>query len=105
MVAKGRARAPKGARAVPSWLRRVLERGLSPVAKERWSSMAELLAALERGQIRERWRKGAVIVLGVVGAVGIVAAVAPGTHAATWSSASVKAKRSPRCGRRVARGD
>jgi tetratricopeptide (TPR) repeat protein len=80
MVAKGRARAPKGARAVPSWLRRVLERGLSPVAKERWASMAELLAALERGQIRERWRKGAVIVLGVAGVVGIVAGVG------TWSS-------------------
>ncbi|MCA9690061.1 MAG: tetratricopeptide repeat protein, partial [Myxococcales bacterium] len=45
--------APANAR-VPSWLRRICLRGLSPIPGRRFASMDELLAALERGLARRR---------------------------------------------------
>src|SRR5688572_24837441 len=59
--------APKGT-SVPAWLRRVVLRGLSRRPAERWSSMEELLAALENDPARRRKRiafgVAAVAVLG-----------------------------------------
>ncbi len=56
---------PRG-RAVPAWLRRVIERGLAGEPARRWPTMTALLAALEQGKRRAR--------LGM--AVGVVAGVA-----------------------------
>ncbi len=58
---------------VPSWLREVIVRGLSPKPEDRWSSMDELLAALDRRpsttrSSRRRWKAG----LALLG-VGLVA--------------------------------
>jgi eukaryotic-like serine/threonine-protein kinase len=64
---------PRGAR-VPAWLRRVVERGLSLEAKQRWPSMEALLEALERGQKQARFRRG----LGVAGLLGLGAAAFAG---------------------------
>ncbi len=65
--------APRG-RSAPRWLRRVLLRGLQGAPEARWQSMAELLAAIEGGLARERWRRLAILVA-VLGAVvlGILA--------------------------------
>jgi len=46
---------PRGAK-VPSWLHRVVVRGLAADQSRRWSSMAELLAALSRDPARRRRR-------------------------------------------------
>lgn len=64
---------PRG-RSVPRWLRRVLLRGLQGSPEARWQTMEELLAAIEGGLARERWRRLALVVLalGVV-ALGVVA--------------------------------
>jgi eukaryotic-like serine/threonine-protein kinase len=64
-----RAAVPRG-RAVPRWLRRVLDRGLSVDPQSRWPSMEALLEALERGQARARWRRAGV----AAAAVGAMAA-------------------------------
>jgi tetratricopeptide (TPR) repeat protein len=69
---------PKDA-AMPSWLRRVLTRGLATDPTARWPSMAELLAALERDPSRQRRR----LVLGggaalAVGALVLFAIDRPG---------------------------
>jgi eukaryotic-like serine/threonine-protein kinase len=64
-----RAPPPRGVH-VPSWLRRVLERGLAVEPKQRWPSMEALLAALTRGHERARLRR----TLGVAGALGLCAA-------------------------------
>jgi tetratricopeptide (TPR) repeat protein/predicted Ser/Thr protein kinase len=58
---------PKGPR-VPSWLRRVCERGLARAPAERWPSMEVLLAQLERGQSRVH-RQRIAIGLGLVAAL------------------------------------
>jgi tetratricopeptide (TPR) repeat protein len=55
---------------VPSWLRRLLERGLSTNPSLRWPSMHAVLDALQRGRTRARWRRG----VGVVALVGLVPA-------------------------------
>ena len=47
------------ARNVPSWLHKVLARGLRPHPAERWPSMTELLGALERDPIK-RIRRAAI---------------------------------------------
>ncbi|MFO7566099.1 MAG: serine/threonine-protein kinase [Enhygromyxa sp.] len=58
------------ARNVPSWLHKILARGLRPHPSERWPSMEDLLAALERDPIK-RMRRWAIVGVGVVGlAVG-----------------------------------
>jgi serine/threonine protein kinase/tetratricopeptide (TPR) repeat protein len=64
--------APENAR-VPSWIRRVLLRSLSPRIDDRFPSMAEMLAALSQDPAvrRRRWAAAATIVgLGVAMAAG-----------------------------------
>ena len=61
---------PPGA-SVPAWLRRVVERGLVVDPERRWPSMDALLAGLERGRRRARWRGG-------MAAAGLVLAAAAG---------------------------
>ncbi len=58
---RGAMRPPPAPDRTPSWLRRVLERGLHPDPTSRWRSMEHLLAALERGPARaqRRWLMGA----------------------------------------------
>jgi tetratricopeptide (TPR) repeat protein/predicted Ser/Thr protein kinase len=60
-------------RAVPSWLRRVCERGLNLEPSKRWPSMQHLLDALGRGQARARARK---VVVGLACAAALVGGVA-----------------------------
>ena len=70
-VAKGVVReAPEGTK-VPSWVRRVILRGLLPSAVERHPSMTALLDALERDPsiAHRRWAAGAVTALMAVGMV------------------------------------
>jgi hypothetical protein len=71
----GRIEAPEGGRGVPSWLRRVVLKGLSSRAEERYPSMDALCDALERGErehLRRRTslRAGAAAMLVALGAVG-----------------------------------
>ncbi len=57
-TSEGRVRPPPAAVRMPRWLERVLRRGLEPDPRDRWPSMASLLAALERGRRRWRWQLG-----------------------------------------------
>ncbi len=50
----GRLREPPRGHAVPSWLHRIVVRGLASRAEERWPDMNALLHALERGPGRTR---------------------------------------------------
>jgi tetratricopeptide (TPR) repeat protein/predicted Ser/Thr protein kinase len=52
-VTEGKPSAPSE-HVVPTWLRRVIERGLARDPKDRWPSMDELLAALEHDPTRRR---------------------------------------------------
>ena len=67
----GTLRRPKAGRTAPSWLRRVVVRGLSSEPEDRWPDMAALLNALERFRRRSLARRVAVAALGgtLVGAV------------------------------------
>ena len=56
-VMAGRVRPPPPNHRVPTWLRRVLLRGLSVKASDRFASMDDLLAALERDPRRRRRRQ------------------------------------------------
>jgi tetratricopeptide (TPR) repeat protein len=56
---------PRGAR-VPSWLRRICERGLSTKPEHRYPTLGAMLAELERGQSRARARVGIAVVAGVL---------------------------------------
>jgi len=70
-VAKGVVReAPEGTK-VPSWVRRVILRGLLPAAAERHPSMTALLDALEKDPsvAHRRWAAGAVTAMMAVGMV------------------------------------
>ncbi|MCB9568733.1 MAG: serine/threonine protein kinase [Myxococcales bacterium] len=51
-------------RSIPGWLRAALLRGLAPEADERWPTMAALVATLEGGARRRRWRIGAALGIG-----------------------------------------
>ncbi len=63
------------ARSVPGWLHKILARGLRPHPSERWPSMEELLAALERDPIK-RIRRITAAGVGVLGlAAGLTVAV------------------------------
>jgi tetratricopeptide (TPR) repeat protein/predicted Ser/Thr protein kinase len=53
-VTQGKVRDPPSTRAVPSWLRKVLLRGLACDPAERWPSMDELLRELDRDPTRTR---------------------------------------------------
>ena len=60
---------PADGRAVPGWLRRIVERGLRPEPAERWPSMRELQAAIAAGDPHRRRRRawaalGGAVVLG-----------------------------------------
>ncbi len=68
-VTQGDRRPPPRGRAVPAWLRRVIERGLEPDPARRWPSMQALLAALTRGQARRRIVATAVVVAVIVAAI------------------------------------
>jgi tetratricopeptide (TPR) repeat protein/tRNA A-37 threonylcarbamoyl transferase component Bud32 len=72
-VLAGAARAPNLARDVPTWLRRLVERGLQSDRARRWPSMAELEAALAADPTRRIQAGGAVLAVAVVlgGGVGI----------------------------------
>jgi eukaryotic-like serine/threonine-protein kinase len=58
---------------VPSWLHKIIARGLRPHPSERWPSMEALLAALERDPAKRARRLGVAAVF-VVGAVAAAAA-------------------------------
>jgi len=71
-IITGRPGPPPRGRGVPGWLHRVLERGLAVEPRERWPSMAVLLARIERGRSRSRLRASAAVlaVLAVMAAGG-----------------------------------
>lgn len=67
-VLAGELTEPPAERIVPSWLRRIVERGLSVRADDRFADMNALLAVLGRDPVRAR-RRGAAV-LGLVLAFG-----------------------------------
>jgi tetratricopeptide (TPR) repeat protein len=78
-------RQPPSSTAVPLWLRKVILRGLSPRAEDRFASMDALLEALEADPARTRRRvayaTGAALVgIGLVGAVVMLAMRAPASQ-------------------------
>lgn len=69
-IVAGRRRPPPRRHAVPTWLRRIIERGLHPEPVLRWPSMAALNRELARGLARARLnRAGAVLLLVGIAAV------------------------------------
>ncbi len=81
MVLSGQRRAPPRDRRVPSWLRRVVERGLAREPGRRWPTMAALLAALERGRTRARAQTAGLLVVGAALSVGAIGYLGWGTTA------------------------
>ncbi|HUS28149.1 MAG TPA: protein kinase [Kofleriaceae bacterium] len=77
-IEEGRIAAPADGRTVPSWLRKIVERGLRANPKDRWPSMEVVVAALVRGRGRKSRIVRAVVIAGVLAAavasVGIVVA-------------------------------
>ena len=69
--------------AVPSWLRKIVVRGLSPAPGDRWPNMDELLSALRRDPARalRGWLIGAAAVAAVVAAFVAVGLARGKTHA------------------------
>jgi len=55
-VRSGVMRDPPAGKRVPTWVRRVLERGLALAPASRWPTMEALLTALARDPARTRWR-------------------------------------------------
>jgi predicted Ser/Thr protein kinase len=71
----GRVRAPPKEARVPRLARRALRRGLLPAPDQRFASMADLLAELERGIARPTWWIGAAIATAAaIAAAGFVVA-------------------------------
>src|SRR5690606_38358968 len=70
-VTSGNRRAPPPGRVVPTWLRRAVERGLSPIVDDRFPSMTDLLHALDRKPSRRRFvwgsSAGAIAIAGALG--------------------------------------
>jgi serine/threonine protein kinase/tetratricopeptide (TPR) repeat protein len=64
-VTTGERRPAPARSAVPSWLRKVCERGLAPRPEDRFASMDALLVALQRGHRRARVRTVVLAVAGV----------------------------------------
>jgi tetratricopeptide (TPR) repeat protein/predicted Ser/Thr protein kinase len=80
-VLEGKLRSPTRSRGIPSWLRRVCERGLSVEPAQRWPSMGALLDTLAKGRKRATARKG-------LAAVGVLAVLGAGWQAnARWDLA------------------
>ncbi|MEX1362105.1 MAG: FG-GAP-like repeat-containing protein, partial [Nannocystaceae bacterium] len=65
----GRIQAPPESSRVPAWVHRVVRRGLQPDPAERFTSMEELLRALQADpqRRRRRWAARAVVPLGLAG--------------------------------------
>jgi tetratricopeptide (TPR) repeat protein/tRNA A-37 threonylcarbamoyl transferase component Bud32 len=80
--ARGTFRPPAANNATPMWVRRALQRAMSPKADERYRTMDDLLAALAADPARRRQRI-ATIAAGVVLAGAATIAIATRTHAAT----------------------
>ena len=79
---------PEGTR-VPTWLREILERGLSLAAGDRWPSMQALLTALEYDPRRTRRRWAAAGLAGLaVGAAGFAGAAYRDTEARACDGAA-----------------
>ena len=76
-VLQGKVRVPPKNSRVPSWLRLVLLRGLRVEAAERFPTMAELLAALQRDPVRRR-----LVILSVAGVVVVLLGLVGGIL--TW---------------------
>ena len=86
-ISEGRFRdAPKGSQ-VPSWVRRVVKRGLSSTPEERWPSMEALCEALRADPVRKRrrWLATGAGLLAVAGLGGALASAFQGED----SSASI----------------
>jgi serine/threonine protein kinase/tetratricopeptide (TPR) repeat protein len=60
------ARSRAGLPAVPPWLRKALQQGMAAEKQQRFASMDELLAALQRGERRRRQLGVAVLAVGVL---------------------------------------
>ncbi len=86
-VMRGRIVAPPAERATPRWLRDVLLRGLAPDPAQRWSSMAALLAALDRGLARALRRRTAGLVAAIL--TVLVAIVGAGVW---WQRGDLRAR-------------
>ena len=73
-VHQGRIREPPKGSQVPSWLRKVIVRGLAVDPRERWPNMDELLRALARDPVRQRRRValGLAVVATVAGLGALV---------------------------------
>jgi serine/threonine protein kinase len=70
LVAEGE---PSGGEKLPRWLRSVLRRGLAPEPHQRFPSMHELVAQLDRGLTRKRrWQIGGILGFAAVVAIGSV---------------------------------
>jgi len=72
-VTKGLRREPPAGAGVPTWLRRVLERGLATEPEARWPTMAALLQALGQGAGRRRRRLLLLALLAALAAFGAAA--------------------------------
>jgi eukaryotic-like serine/threonine-protein kinase len=74
LLAAKRTQRPIGAAPdVPAWLDDVIARGLAPDPARRFSDMAELVAALERGRGRRRRRASVGLAAIAVGCIGMLA--------------------------------
>ncbi|HEY4185620.1 MAG TPA: serine/threonine-protein kinase [Polyangia bacterium] len=73
-IVQGDSRAPPPNTAVPTWIRRVIRKGLARSPDERYPSMKDLLAALER-RPRSRRRQILAGALAALALVGIAASV------------------------------
>lgn len=81
---------------IPTWLRRIVERGLQVEPSHRWPTMGALLSALERGRQRGRMRTG----VAVVASFSVVVAGFTGLH--YWSQARAEDDRRQEHMQRVA---
>jgi hypothetical protein len=70
-IAAGRLAPPAEGHNVPGWVYKIIARGLRADPAERWPSMAEVVAQLERG----RRRRGRIITASAIGAVVVAAGI------------------------------
>jgi TolB-like protein/Tfp pilus assembly protein PilF len=74
-VVAGSVKEPPNARGVPSWLRRILLRGLSPTPDDRYPSVDALLQALVEGEERQLGRRARLLWMSGVGGAALVLAL------------------------------
>jgi hypothetical protein len=89
-VTTGRRCDPPAGKRVPTWLRKVIERGLAVVPARRWPSMAALLAALVEVSGRRRRRLATALALGLVVAFAGAAAGRRWNHAEAQASCQAR---------------